>query len=104
MAEQPGLPPINGLVAGLFVDDTEGWVPATALVTGEALDDLLDTAKQRWNAAPHAAAALAWKSYTYWLALPAVLAYVAALRVPLLRPDAVLARYTPCWPFVTIGQ
>ena len=103
MAEQPGQPPVNGLVPGLLVDDTEGWVPATALVTGEALDDLLDTAKQRWNAAPHAAAALAWKSYTYWLALPAVLGYAAARRVPLLRPEGVLARWSPRRPFVTIG-
>jgi len=103
MAKQHDLPPMHGLAPELTVDDTTGWVPATALVSGEALGDFLDTAKHRWNAAPHAAAALAWKSYTYWLALPAVLGYAAARRVPLMRPDGVVARWSSHQPFVTIG-
>jgi hypothetical protein len=103
MAAQSDRPPLSGLAPGLTVDDPDGWVPATALVSGEALDDFLQAAEQRWNAAPHAAAALGWKSYTYWLALPAVLAYSAARRVPLLRPDGVVARWSAHQPFVTVA-
>jgi hypothetical protein len=46
----------------------DGWVSARELLDPDspALDDLLDTAKQRWRAAPHAAVALAWKCYSYW--------------------------------------
>lgn len=103
MAAQPDLPSLNGLAPGLTVRDRTGWLPATSLTSGERLDDLLDTAKQRWNAAPHAAAALAWKSYTYWLALPAVLGFAAARRVPLLRPEGVVARWSPRKPFMVVG-
>jgi ferric iron reductase protein FhuF len=89
MAARPDLPPVSGLAPDLVVHDLDGWVPATALTSGEALTDFLDTAAHRWDAAPHAGAALAWKCYVYWLALPAVLGYAAARRVPLLRPDDV---------------
>jgi hypothetical protein len=129
MASVPGAAPLNGLVPGLTApvlalpgpwglngaeghDGADGrdgvgrrdaWVSAMALVTGEALDSLLDTAARRWNARAHAAAALAWKSYTYWVALPAVIGYAAARRVPLLRPDTVVARWSSRQPFLTIG-
>jgi hypothetical protein len=85
------------------VTKAEGWTPATGLVGGAAVDDWLDTAKQRWRGTPHAAAALAWKCYSYWTALPAVLGYAVARRVPMLRADAVLARWSPHPPFVTVG-
>ena len=39
------------------------------------------------------AAALAWKAYTYWLALPAVLGWASARRVPLLDPADVLMHF-----------
>jgi hypothetical protein len=103
MARRPDLPPLSGLVPDLVVHDLHGWVPATALTSGEALTDFLDAAARRWNAAPHASAALAWKSYVFWLALPAVLGYAAARRVPLLRPDDVVARWSAHQPFVTVG-
>jgi hypothetical protein len=103
MAARPDLPSLNGIAPDLTVRDQTGWTPATALVSGEALDDLLDTAKQRWSATPHAAAALAWKCYSYWLALPAVLGYAAARRVPLLRPEGVVARWSSRQPFMTVG-
>lgn len=82
----------RGVLPGLVIPDGtgDGWLPASALTMGGArLDDLLDAAKQRWGASPHAAAALAWRSYTYWLALPAVLGWATARRVPLLDPDDV---------------
>jgi hypothetical protein len=103
MARVPHQPPVNGLVTGLSVADPTGWVRASALTSGQALDSFLSMAERRWDAAPHTAAALAWKSYTYWLALPAVLGFAASRRVPLLRPDAVLARWENHQPFVTLG-
>ena len=108
MAARPELPPLVGLAPGLIATAGHGWIPATDLIDGDradgrALDDFLDAAKQRWQASPHAAAALAWKSYTYWLALPAVLGYAVARRVPLVRPDSVLACWAPRSPFVAVG-
>lgn len=103
MAANPSVPPLSGLATGLTVDDPDGWTPATALANGSSLDALIDTAKQRWRAAPHAAAALAWKCYSYWVALPTVLGYAAARRVPLVRPDGVVVRWSPRQPFVTVG-
>jgi hypothetical protein len=103
MAARPDIPPLSGLEPGLVVSDPAGWVPATELVSGDALDDLLDTAARRWRAAPHAAAALAFKCYSYWLALPAVLGYATVRRVPLLTPDAVLVRWSDERPFLRFG-
>jgi hypothetical protein len=98
----------RGVVPGLVVADDalDSWLPASALTAGGArLDDLLDAAKQRWGASPHAAAALAWRSYTYWLALPAVLGWATARRVPLLDPDDVRWRIsvTHDRPLLTFG-
>lgn len=93
----------HGLAPDLVVPDPLGWMPATALTNGDQLDALLDAAKQRWGAAPHAAAALAWKAYTYWLALPAVLGWASARRVPLLDPFRVLVRFTDHQPLLTLG-
>ncbi len=95
-----GLP---GLAPDLLVHDRAGWLPATELVNGNRLPDLLDAARRRWNAQPHAAAALAWKAYTYWLALPAVLAWTSSRRVPLLRPADVLVHFEDHRPLLTIG-
>jgi hypothetical protein len=72
------------------VVDHDGWISATDLVNGAGLPDLFRLAERRWGAAPHAAATLAWKAYTYWLALPAVLSWAASRRVPLLEPSNVL--------------
>jgi hypothetical protein len=93
---------IPGLAPDLLVRDTTGWVPAATLAT-ENLDTLLDSAGRRWNAQPHAAAALAWKAYTYWLALPAVLGWASARRVPLLSADDVLVHFNDARPLVTLG-
>src|SRR6185503_13614772 len=67
------------------------------------LDTLLEVSRQRWQAQPHAAAALAWKAYTYWLALPAVLGWASARRVPLLTGDDVLLHFADPRPLVTLG-
>jgi hypothetical protein len=93
---------IPGLAPDLTVPDPSAWVPATGL-TGGHLDLLLESAGHRWNAQPHAAAALAWKAYTYWLALPAVLGWASARRVPLLSAEHVLMHFRDPRPLVTLG-
>lgn len=92
-----------GLVPGLLVHDDAGWFPATRLVDGSRLRDLFELARCRWRAPAPAAAALAWKYYSYWLALPAVVGWAAARRVPLLHPADVLVRIDGRRPRVTLG-
>ncbi|MGC4806628.1 IucA/IucC family C-terminal-domain containing protein [Micromonospora sp. DT233] len=99
-----GTDDLPGLAPGLLVtDDRHRWTPATALVDGTLLPDLLAAASVRWGGPPHACAALAWKAYSYWAALPAVLGWVAARRVPLLDPADVLVHFEDHRPLVTIG-
>jgi hypothetical protein len=92
-----------GLQSGLVVRDENGWLRATQLVDGTRLHDLLDSVQRRRHASPHAAAALAWKSYTYWLALPATLGWASARRVPLLCPADVLVRFEDDRSTMTLG-
>ncbi|HEY2670224.1 MAG TPA: hypothetical protein VGJ07_07580 [Rugosimonospora sp.] len=98
-----GEAPVHGLAPGLLVRDPAGWVPATWFADGSALPELLDAARRRWNASPHAAAALAWKSYAYWTVLPAVLGYAYARRVPLMTAENTLVRLHVSAPFLEIG-
>ncbi|MDT4995590.1 MAG: hypothetical protein QOH97_5482 [Actinoplanes sp.] len=93
---------IPGLAPDLLVTDPAGWRPAATLA-GSELGTLLESAGRRWRAQPHAAAALAWKSYTYWLALPAVLGWASSRRVPLLTSTDVLISFTDPRPLVTLG-
>ncbi|NJC67039.1 hypothetical protein HC028_21405 [Planosporangium flavigriseum] len=95
--------PVHGLVPGLYVADRAGWTPATEIIHGDAFDDMLEAAGRRWNTSPHVAAALAWKCYSYWTSLPALLGYATARRVPLLEPDKVLVRYDDRKPFLRAG-
>lgn len=93
---------IPGLAPDLTVTDPSSWVTTESLA-GDHLDVLLESAGHRWNAQPHAAAALAWKAYTYWLALPAVLGWASARRVPLLSSQHVLMHFRDPRPLVTLG-
>jgi Ferric iron reductase FhuF-like transporter len=93
---------LPGLAPDLLVHDTAGWQP-TAELAGDQLPVLLESARRRWQAQPHAAAALAWKAYTYWLTLPAVLGWGSARRVPLLTSSAVLMHFQDRRPLVTLG-
>jgi hypothetical protein len=95
--------PVHGMVPGLYVGDRAGWIPASEIVYGDGFDDMLDMAQKRWKTAPHVAAALAWKCYAYWVALPAVLGWATARRVPLLEPAKVLVRYSDRQPFLCAG-
>ena len=104
MRQRRGEDATRGLVPGLILPDrAAGWTPASALISGERLGAVLAAAERRWGGSPHAGAALAWKCYTYWLALPAVLGWAAARRVPLLDPDDVLVRVSSRQPFLTVG-
>jgi hypothetical protein len=93
---------LPGLAPDLLVHDTAGWLP-TAELGGPHLNTLLNSAGHRWQAQPHAAAALAWKAYTYWLALPAVLGWASARRVPLLTSHNVVMHFQDRRPLVTLG-
>ncbi|WP_328478811.1 hypothetical protein OHA21_38845 [Actinoplanes sp. NBC_00393] len=94
---------IPGLAPDLVARDLAGWTPAARLADVH-LDTLLDTARHRWNAQPHAAAALAWKAYTYWLALPAVLGWASARRVPLLTATDAVIHFDDPRPLLTLGM
>jgi hypothetical protein len=93
---------LPGLAPDLLVPDATRWMPAARLAD-EQLPRLLESARRRWSAQPHAAAALAWKSYTYWLALPAVLGWASARRVPLLTAENVVIHFDDPRPLVTLG-
>ncbi|MGY0230188.1 IucA/IucC family C-terminal-domain containing protein [Longispora urticae] len=93
-----------GVADSLVVADPTGWSPATCFTDGTAVTELLAGPRDSWGATPHAAGALAWKAYTYWLTLPAVLGYAAVRRVPLLHAGNVLVRMSPDKPFVTVGM
>lgn len=104
MRRRRGEDATRGLVPGLILPDrAPGWTPASTLISGEALGGMLRAAEQRWGGSAHAGAALAWKCYTYWLALPAVVGWATARRVPLLHPDDVLVRLSGSQPFLTMG-
>jgi hypothetical protein len=121
----------HGVAPGLVVTDPAGWLPAEQFADGTALPDLIHAAEVRWGVRPagpgqspgaaptgappvhrhaatvtvhrHAAAAVAWKAYTYWLALPAVLGYAAAQRVPDMSAGNTLVRVHPAGPFLEFG-
>jgi ferric iron reductase protein FhuF len=98
-------PALTGLARGVRLPGHRpGWVSSARLVDGERLTELLDAAARRWRGSPHASAALAWKCYSYWTSLPAVLSYAVARRVPLMTPDAVAVRWSTHQPFLTAGM
>jgi hypothetical protein len=99
---QRGPAAVHGLAPRLVVEDPTGWVPATRFTDGSALPGLIALAEARWGAGPAAAAALAWKSYAYWVTLPAALGYALG-RVPDLSAGNVLVKLHGAAPFVEIG-
>ncbi|MTK04627.1 hypothetical protein FF096_21820 [Micromonospora sp. CP22] len=97
-----GTDDLPGLTPGLLVTDEAGWAPATTL-TGTRLPELLESAVRLWGGTPHASAALAWKAYSYWTALPVVLGWAAARRVPLLDHTMALIHFADPRALVTVG-
>ena len=93
---------LPGLAADLVVTDPDGWL-AAGTFTGEGVDVLLAAARRRWTAPPHVAAALVFKAYTYWLAVPAVFGWVTARRVPDVSAAQVLVRLDAPYAPVRLG-
>ena len=93
---------LPGLAPDLLASGDHDWTPAARLAD-ERLPELLESARRRWHGQPHAVAALAWKAYTYWLALPAVLGWASARRVPLLTGRDVLFHFDDPRPLITLG-
>lgn len=93
----------RALHPGLVSGAAAGWIPATRFADGSAVPELLDTAVRHWQGQRPAAAGLAWKSYTYWVALPAVAGFAALRRVPLLRPEDVVVDLRRREPFLAVG-
>ena len=71
----------SGEVAFGLRNPLDYWVRASTLTEPDGLAVLLKAAAKRWNAPPHAAATLAWKSYSYWASLPVILSWATARRV-----------------------
>jgi hypothetical protein len=94
---------LGALAPELVVADAAGWIDARSIADGTRLPELLASVGRRRRAAPHAAAALAWKAYTYALALPAVLGWASAARVPMVRPVDVLVRLDSPRSVLTLG-
>ncbi|WP_203998596.1 hypothetical protein [Micromonospora lutea] len=97
-----GTDDLPGLAPGLLVADEAGWAPATTL-TDSRLPELLASAVRLWGGTPHASAALAWKAYSYWAALPVVLGWAAARRVPLLDHTMALIHFADRRALITVG-
>ncbi|MGW5667535.1 hypothetical protein [Micromonospora sp. NPDC003776] len=99
-----GTDDLPGLAPGLLVTADEArWSPATRLIDGTLLPEFLAAATRRFGGTPHACAALAWKSYSYWTALPVVLGWASARRVPLLDPADVLVHFEDHHQLLTLG-
>ncbi|MDP9798651.1 hypothetical protein J2S43_007163 [Catenuloplanes nepalensis] len=96
--------PLPSLLPGLLAHRRPNdWISGADLIAGDALPTMLGAARRLWHAQPHAAAALAWKHYTYWVALPAVVGWAGARRVPLLRPADTLIRVDDSAPLLRVG-
>jgi Ferric iron reductase FhuF-like transporter len=87
----------------VVADPDDGWIPATALVSGERLAELFELPERLWDAPSHAAAVLAWKTYTYQLAKPLATGWALAREIPLLSADNLLLRVLPKAPYLAVG-
>ncbi|MFX0592890.1 hypothetical protein [Melissospora conviva] len=94
---------LPGLAPGLVVTDESGWRPAGNLIHDGGIADFVAAAVTRWQGSRHVCAGVAWKAYSYWLALPAVLGWAGARRVPLLDPADVLVDFADHRPAMALG-
>jgi hypothetical protein len=93
---------LPGLAPDLVVGDPAGWTPVADLC-GPGVEGLLKAARERWDAPDHIAAAVTWKAYSYWLAVPAVLGWMSGTLVPHLSGAQVLVRFDDPYAPVTLG-
>ncbi|MET8868202.1 (2Fe-2S)-binding protein [Nonomuraea sp. NPDC004580] len=77
---------VLGVVPELVIEPDESWTPVTELVREPytLLARLVDETAARWNAPRHVGAALFWKTYGYWHALPMALGWALDGRVPVM--------------------
>ncbi|MFG1700433.1 hypothetical protein [Nonomuraea sp. NPDC049309] len=95
---------VLGVVPGLVIDPGDGsWTPVTELVREPytLLTELVDETAARWNAPRHVGAALFWKTYGYWHALPLALGWALGGRVPVMPFEATYFQVSPAG--VTLG-
>lgn len=99
-----GEAPVHGVTRSLLLPRRHSrWIPASRFADGSALPDLLASASLRWPGGLHVAGALAWKSYAYWVMLPAVVGFATARRVPDLSAGNTLVRIHGVPPFVEMS-
>src|SRR5690606_13850518 len=73
------------------------WTPAAELAREpyDTLDTWIDATARRWGAPRHVGAALLWKAYAYWHAMPMALGWALNRRVPIMPFDRTVARESP---------
>lgn len=103
LSDRYGAASTAGVVPTVRVHESAAWRPAADIVDGNGFEDLVNGPVHRWGAPRHAAASLAWKAYSYWLAMPVVLAWTIGASVPRTRPDDVLVQLDDSPPFIRIG-
>ncbi|WP_030171562.1 (2Fe-2S)-binding protein [Spirillospora albida] len=72
----------------------DGWAAVGELTVPphDRLGELVGAVERQWDAPAHVAAALWWKSFSYWSTLPAVLGWALNRRVPVPAPDTTMVR------------
>lgn len=85
--------------------DGDGWCTVAELAAEpyERLGGLVAETERRWEAPPHVAAALWWKSFSYWTALPVTMGWALNRRVPMLTADTTALRTPEAEPGIEIG-
>ncbi|MER7502900.1 (2Fe-2S)-binding protein [Nonomuraea pusilla] len=78
---------ILGVEPGLVIEPDESWTPVAELLRPPypRLRELVAQTAARWNAPLHVGAALFWKTYGYWHAMPMALGWALDGRVPIMR-------------------
>ncbi|SDQ36145.1 (2Fe-2S)-binding protein [Thermostaphylospora chromogena] len=88
---------VLGVEPGLISGGEADWTPAAELAREpyDTLDTWIDATARRWGAPRHVGAALLWKAYAYWHAMPMALGWALNRRVPIMPFDRTVARESP---------
>ncbi|GAA2610848.1 (2Fe-2S)-binding protein [Actinomadura fulvescens] len=92
-----------GVAPGLRAE--ADWVSVADLTRAPsaALEAMVEQAAERWSAPLHVAAALWWKGFSYWTALPVAVGWALGGHVPLMTPENTAVRPLPGEPFMIVG-
>ncbi|MEU5878976.1 (2Fe-2S)-binding protein [Spirillospora sp. NPDC047279] len=88
-----------GVAPGLRAGTQDGW----ASVEDMPLEEMIQAAAERWSAPPHVAAALWWKGFSYWTALPVVMGWAMTRRVPVMTMETTAVLPLSEAPHMLIG-